>query len=320
MSEVIIRNYKSHDAEGINAMFTKYLPYVRDEKFWVWLNRIIGGCSIAFVAEYEGKIIGHYAIVPRDMFYKGTIIKAALSVHAFVDPDYRNKVFIFQITQKLYQYAKQQGIQLIYGFPNANYRTIQLKIEKWKQVDLFKSFEYDLRENEATMIDSLESSIIQDIDFTTLYEISQIEDNSSVVSLLSDARYWMERYMLHPQKLYDIYDLKKEGRIIGYFVTKIYGNEDVKCFHLIDYKLLPEANYNDLLNAYEKLGREKDMDVLSVWQGDDTFKESILDKGFQQKGFETFLGIKVLDDSIMGVEDILNINNWRLVMGDSDAF
>ena len=141
MSEVVIRNYKSHDAEGINAMFTKYLPYVRDEKFWVWLNRIIGGRSIAFVAEYEGKIIGHYAIVPREMLYKGEIIKAALSVHAFVDPDYRNKVFIFQITQKLYQFAKQQGIQLIYGFPNANYRTIQLKIEKWKQVDLFKSFE-----------------------------------------------------------------------------------------------------------------------------------------------------------------------------------
>ena len=320
MSEVIIRNYKSYDADGINAMFTKYLPYVRDEKFWVWLNRIIGGRSIAFVAEYEGKIIGHYAIVPRDMFYKGTIIKAALSVHAFVDPDYRNKVFIFQITQKLYQYAKQQGIQLIYGFPNANYRTIQLKIEKWKQVDLFKSFEYDLRENEATMSDSLESSIIQDVDFKTLYEISQIEDNSSVISLLSDTRYWMERYMLHPQKLYDIYALRNESRIMGYFVTKIYENGDVKFYHLIDYKLLPEAKYTDLLNAYEKLGRERNMDVLSVWQGDEAFKKAIVDKGFEQKGFETFLGIKVLDDSLTGIEDVLNINNWRLVMGDSDAF
>lgn len=320
MSEVVIRNYKSHDAEGINAMFTKYLPYVRDEKFWVWLNRIIGGRSIAFVAEYEGKIIGHYAIVPRDMLYKGEIIKAALSVHAFVDPDYRNKVFIFQITQKLYQFAKQQGIQLIYGFPNANYRTIQLKIEKWKQVDLFKSFEYDLRENDAPRIDSIDSPIIQNIDFTTLYEISQIEDNSSVISLLSDARYWMERYMLHPQKLYELYALRKDSRIIGYFVTKIYESGDVKYYHLIDYKLLPKANYPDLLNAYEKLGREKNMDVLSVWQGDDAFKESISEKGFQQKGFETFLGIKVLDESLEGVEDILNINNWRLVMGDSDAF
>ena len=320
MSEVVIRNYKCHDAEGINAMFTKYLPYVRDEKFWVWLNRIIGGSSIAFVAEYEGKIIGHYAIVPRDMYYNGSSIKAALSVHAFVDPDYKNKVFIFQITQKLYQYAKKQGIQLIYGFPNANYRNIQLKLEKWKQVDLFKSYEYDLRENEATQNVGVDSSLIQNIDFTTLYELSQILDKSSVISLLSDARYWMERYMLHPQKLYDIYALRKDNNTKCYFVTKIYESSGVKYYHMIDYKMNSEDNYSDLLNAYEKLGRNKDMDVLSVWQGDDAFKESILEKGFKQKGFETFLGIKILDDSLIGVEDILNINNWRLVMGDSDAF
>lgn len=320
MGEVIIRSYKSHDAEGINAMLTKYLPYKRDDKFWVWINRIIGGKSIAFVAEYEGKIVGHYAIVPRDMFVNGLQVKAALSIHAFVDPDYRNKLFIFQITQKLYHYAKQQGIQLIYGFPNANYRTIQLKIEKWKQVDLFKSFEYDLKDSQIIKAEDVDSVLIQDVDFTSLYDISQIEENTSVISLLSDARYWMERYMLHPQKLYNIYALKKKDSILGYFVTKIYENNEVKYYHLIDYKLTHEAHYSDLLDAYEKLGRMKNIDVLSVWQGDEVFKKAIEERGFLQKGFETFLGIKVLDDSIIEVEEILNINNWRLVMGDSDAF
>lgn len=320
MSEVIIRNYKSYDAEGINAMFTKYLPYVRDEKFWVWLNRIIGGESISFVAEYEGKIIGHYAIVPRDMYYKGAIIKAALGVHAFVDPDYRNKVVIFKITKKVYEFAKQQGFQLIYGFPNVNFRLIQLKIENWKQVDLFKSFEFSLRENDSIKTEGLDCALVKDVDYTTLYEISQIENSEAVVTLLSDARYWLERYILHPQKLYDLYALIKNERIIGYFVTKVYENSGLKYFHLIDYRLKSKDCCTDLLNVYETLGREKDMDVLSVWQGDNAFKESIKERGFKQIGFETFLGIKVLDDSIIGVDDILNINNWRLVMGDSDAF
>lgn len=319
MSEVVIRNYKSHDAEGINAMFTKYLPYIRDEKFWVWLNRLQGE-SIAFVAEYNGKIIGHYALVPRDMFIDGKKVKAALAIHAFVDPDYRKKVFIFQITQKAYEYAEKEGYQLVYGFQNANYRMIAEKLEKWKRVDLFKSFEYDLRDKKTDTIEGIDSSLIEDIDFIALYEISQIDDKGSFVSLSSDARYWMERYMLHPQHLYDIYALRKDGRIIGYFVTKIYENSKVKYYHLIDYKLTSEAYYSDLLNAYEKLGREKHMDVLSVWQGDDAFKKAIEEIGYQQKGFETFLGIKILDDSLIGVEDILNINNWRLVMGDSDAF
>lgn len=320
MSSVIIRPYKSHDAEGINALFTKYLPYVRDEKFWVWLNRIIGGQSVAFVAEYEGTIIGHYAIVPREMNVCGTVVRAALSVHAFVAPEYRNKVFIFQITQKLYEYSKEQGIQLIYGFPNANYRAIQIKLEKWKQVDIFKSFEYDLNKSSQYDGSNAEYELVTNCDFTSLYEISQIPDVQSPIGLLSDARYWLERYMLHPQKPYEVYAIKKNGAVAGYFVTKVYQNNAIKYFHLIDYKLINENLYVDLLLTYETIGRKKGMDVLSVWQGDKIFKDAILARGYEQKGFDTFLGIKILDESINNIETILNINNWRLVMGDSDAF
>lgn len=62
------------------------------------------------------------------------------------------------------------------------------------------------------------------------------------------------------------------------------------------------------------------MDVLSVWQGDSKFRNAIDTIGFKQTGFDTFLGFKVLDDSLQDIDSILNINNWRLVMGDSDAF
>lgn len=320
MSSVIIRKYKSNDAVGINAMFTKYLPYVRDEQFWVWLNRLIGGESIAFVAEYEGQIIGHYAIIPRDMYVNGQLIKAALSVNAFVDPDYRNKVFIFQITQKLYEYSKEHGIQLIYGFPNVNYRNIQLKIEKWKQVDIFKSFEYDLRDTTPFQSIGVSSDKIDGVDFISLYNISQMEDAESGVKLLSDARYWLERYILHPQKLYEVYALNKDKQHIGYFVTKVYSNNGTSYFHLIDYKLASDCFYDVLLNEFERIGRAKQMDVLSVWQGDSKFRNAIDTIGFKQTGFDTFLGFKVLDDSLQDIDSILNINNWRLVMGDSDAF
>ena len=66
---------------------------------------------------------------------------------------------------------------------------------------------------------------------------------------------------------------------------------------------------------------EKDnCDIFSVWQGDSLFRNSLLTLGFEQTGFETFLGVKVLDKSIADIEQLLDFNNWRLVMGDSDVF
>lgn len=322
MSEVVIRNYKSHDAEGINAMFTKYLPYVRDEKFWVWLNRIIGGSSIAFVADYEGKIVGHYAVVPRDLFFNGRRLKAALGIHAFVDPEYRRQVFIYQITKKVYEVAANNGIQIIYGFPNANFRNIQLRIEGWKQVDLFKSYELDLSlQTNIILKEGLQIKRIEGTNYHELYNISELDDvKSSSVIFDSDVRYWLLRYILHPQHLYELYSLTKENRIIGFFITKEFRNENKNYFHLIDYKLDSLSYFSDLISAYIYLGESKQMDVLSVWQGDSEFKKEINKYGFEQKGFETFLGVKFLDKSIDNTEAILNINNWRLVMGDSDAF
>ena len=162
--------------------------------------------------------------------------------------------------------------------------------------------------------------MVNGVDFISLYNISQIEDADCVVKLLSDARYWLERYMLHPQKLYEVYTLKRDKQTIGYFVTKVYSNNCVNYFHLIDYKITGDCYYEDLLNAFEKIGRSKEMDILSVWQGDKMFRKAIEAIGFKQTGFDTFLGIKVLDDSLQEIDSILNINNWRFVMGDSDAF
>lgn len=77
---ITVRLYESGDADGINAMFMKYLPYLRDRAFWLWINRIIGE-SISVVAEYQGKIVGHYAVVPRTINFNGHKIKSAVNDH-----------------------------------------------------------------------------------------------------------------------------------------------------------------------------------------------------------------------------------------------
>ena len=51
-----IRLYKSGDAKGINEMFTKHTPYLRDDAYWTWINRIVGQ-SISVVAECDDRML-----------------------------------------------------------------------------------------------------------------------------------------------------------------------------------------------------------------------------------------------------------------------
>ena len=57
-----------------------------------------------------------------------------------------------------------------------------------------------------------------------------------------------------------------------------------------------------------------------IFQGDSVFERSIEKSGFVETGFETFLAIKLLDKSLSELDVLLDFDNWRLVMGDSDAF
>lgn len=316
-----VRLYKRGDADGINAMLTKSLPYLRDRAFWVWINRIVGE-SISVVAEFQGKIVGHYAVVQRVISLNGKEVKAAIGIHAFIDPEYRRRVFIYEISKVLYKIAQDKGIQLIYGFPNINYRSIQLKIEGWKQVDIFKSYELDSSEVSPSMKTNIQFVRVDNIDYFHLFQIGEIYEKkclSNSVIPENGVSNWLNRYFLHPQKPYTIYCLKKEESIIGYLVIKHYEKENHRYSHIIDYVLAETTDIGDVVQTY--IGREKDCcDTFSVWKGDDDFKSCIVKLGFREKGFDTFLGVKVLDNSIDNIDCLFDINNWRLVMGDSDAF
>lgn len=318
---ITVRLYKRGDADGINSMFMKYLPYLRDRAFWVWINRIMGE-SISVVAEYQGKIVGHYAIVPRVINFNGQEIKSALSIHAFVAPEYRNKIFIFEITSALYRIAKDRGIQLIYGFPNVNYRNIQLKIERWKEVALFKSYELNSSKVILPASINIQLAKVKGIDYNQLFQLSELFTElqfGNAVVPSNGITNWINRYFLHPQESYTVYALSKKGDIIGYIVSKLYKNEG-RCYsHILDYVVSKTSDMKEVISAF--LYTEKDnCDIFSVWQGDSSFRNSLLTLGFEQTGFETFLGVKVLDKSIADIEQLLDFNNWRLVMGDSDVF
>lgn len=315
--EIIIRPYRCGDATKIFSLFQRYTTYQRDEAFWIWINRLLTH-SIICVAELNGKIVGHYAILPRTCRLKnGTLLHSGLGIHAFVEPQHRDKVSIFSISSIAYKLAKESGIQFIYGFPNKNYRLIQEKIERWNKVALFNA----LVKKPAQISSSLKYNWkkIEEHDYNDLLKLNELFEEGELEynGFLSGIDFWYKRYFYHPQDLYEIWRLDYNNLIVGFLVIKLFEIDGFVRLHIIDFQLSGEYNLIDFLPDIESKFRS--VAEMVFWPFNIKVSESLRNYGFVEEGFDTYFGIKILDKSIDN-SLILDFMDWHLTMGDSDAF
>ncbi len=80
------------------------------------------GCrDIGFLAfDENNNPAAYYGVFPLIVKYKETDILIAQSGDTMTDPKHQKKGLFVQLASKTYEYAKQMGIQFIFGFPNEN--------------------------------------------------------------------------------------------------------------------------------------------------------------------------------------------------------
>lgn len=316
-----IREYKLGDERSIYNMFDKHTPYKRDAPFWIWINRMLSDeKSVIALAELNEEIVGHYAILPRKCSIEGIELKCGLGIHAFVDPKYRTEISIFSISKLAYDLADSRGFDLVYGFPNANYRLIQQKIEKWKEISLFNAYiksAHKVSKNNLIYSWNLVSGSNFD-DFLRINELLELNEGKGNYFPKS-LNYYLNRFLHHPHKPYEVWLLKKNNITAGAIVVKRFIDK-VHRVHIVDYALLDNNSIGDILTDFESLYRDK-TEEFCLWPTSKYFSRLLTDKGYKQTGFETFFGVKLLSDKSRELENqILNFKNWELFMSDSDAF
>lgn len=320
MQNFVVRQYKSGDSKKIYELFSQFTQYTRDDKFWVWINRMLSNdYSLIIVAEFNESIIGHYAVIPQNLMINNVSHKAGFAIHAFVHPDFRNTFLIFQITKMMYKIAKEKDIEVIYGFPNANFRDIQIRVDKWKKVSLFKSLDKIILEKSQNDFDLIEI----ERNYSDYYILSELLDSQHIsenkIRLNKSLNYYINRYINHPQDLYKNFVIVRENKFLAFIVLKIYQNEGYKIGHLIDYISNDEISFNEIINVVESYFVGK-VEKLSFWKFGEAQREILLESGFEEIGFETFFGIKMLSENEELEHELLDFKNWELCMGDSDAF
>lgn len=322
--EVIIREYNNYDRDKICSLLERNTNYQRDQQFWIWINKCIGFMSpIIVIAEIDSKVVGHYAIIPHPIVVAGEIENAGLGIHALIDSEYRSKVSIFDITSLAYKIAQERGLKFIYGFPNENYRFIQEKIERWKKVALFKSIDFSTKD-EALAIENSDYKLskctnsYKDLFLLDELVTNQIKDSKNYI--FKNLIYYKTRYLEHPQNIYRCFFVYKKDSLSGFVVFKEFLEYPSSKGHLIDFIKTPSLSEEELVSVTFGYFRNK-VDVISFWPNNSSFRQTLTGIANAKEGFNTYFGIKILDIEFGKTHNnLLDIDSWELVMGDSDAF
>lgn len=314
---VIIRQGSQSDSRAIINLFNRVSPeYKRDLDFWNWINLKIGDSdSIVVIAELFGKIIAHYCILPKTLVIGRSEHKVGMGIHAVVDSSYKNQVSIIDLTSYANKLAADSGIKMLYGFPNKNYHIIQEKIERWNVVSRFDSIVFKHQLYPSENIQFVEASNVTKDSLSIL--LSNINPKKFKVELKNTIDYYFERYFNHPQSLYDIYFIEQMGDCRGFVVLKTYQETTG---HIVDFFV--DKSIDELSLIKGCINNLKATEI-SLWGVNTDFMNSLECLGMNSSaGFRTNFLVKFIDKDFESnfKQVILDVNNWSLPMGTSDAF
>ena len=111
-----LKPHKDSILELFSACFGKELdPSVWD---WAYLDNPMGN-PIVSLCHADGKLVGHYAVIPFDLAYEGEKLPACLSMTTMVDTACRKYGLFIELAQQVYDVAQSLGYKIVFGFPNA---------------------------------------------------------------------------------------------------------------------------------------------------------------------------------------------------------
>ncbi len=87
-----------------------------------WLYRSNpSGSAIGFNAfTQDGRLVGHYAVVPRGFSIDGSFVTLGLSLNTAVDPACQGQGLFTALAERTFSLARERGLRGIYGVANQN--------------------------------------------------------------------------------------------------------------------------------------------------------------------------------------------------------
>jgi len=119
--KVKIRTYRSGDEIRIDKLFYEIFGRHRPLKTWEWqFKDNPQGDSWIMLAEEGGAVVGQYAFRRNDINFLGRELIAGQTCDVMVSPAHREQGLLKELSSACWNYAHENGFNLLFGFPNRN--------------------------------------------------------------------------------------------------------------------------------------------------------------------------------------------------------
>lgn len=316
-----IRAPTPRDASGVVDLF-RSAGYPYDERTHAWSDRASPyGHAIARIASDEGLTIGHYAVLPRPVHVGSRVVRSGIAVQAVVRPGHRDLRTILRLCQDVYAACREDGIVFVYGFPNDRIWLVKTRLLGWLGLWDIRWLAAPLDLLREAVASSGTGAVVRTSGLSERHERlwGPLPDRSVICA--RSAAYLNWRYRDRPDVDYRIFDLDVAGGDRGTVVTKIHRGSSPPRGHIVDLAVDSDRDrvIADLVAAALPAFEAEGVGSVSCWALPGSSHRSSLERiGFAESDLTTHFGVVVVGDRVD--REVLDMSQWQLAMGDSDAF
>lgn len=323
-----IRAAESSDMKGIlelsNAVFSaqQRSTFRRNELYWNWkYQENPFGTSLLSLAEVDNKIVGVDNLWPWEFRKGDSIIRAVQACDSAVHPEHRGKGIFTSMRKHGIERAKNQDVDLIFNFPNANSLPVNLslgwqplgKIAWWvkimKPADVI-SGRYSSGQAESLIIDEAYR-----IDPPLIHQVlSTSERKNTLFRIHRKPGFHAWRYENHPSRSYGmVHSGDGNYRTVAIFTI----NQKGKSREMVIVDLLGSpVNAQAVIKMALEAARNMGVGFVALMNNPEFAGKSLWKAGFMPRRLKNMVVLPLNPD----LEGRVNhFSNWSLMAGMHDS-
>lgn len=308
----------------LNAVFSENQRSAafRDQAYWNWkfLDSPFGH-SMVLVAEMDGRIIGVNNWWPWEFVLRGSVIRAYQPCDSAVHTDYRGKGCFRMLRLHGLKLAQEQGVQLLFNYPNQNsigaylalgwhaQQTIPWMIKVLRPLQTVRALFTNAKTESLPMDDPYRiqmESIHEAMQFSNRY------DHYLKINRIQSYHEW--RYLNHPQRYYGMVSVHK-GRKISLAIVSVNQRGPHRELVVVDLLGAPDMTVVLMKEVVRLAGRLR-VNFVAVMNNPLFGTEKLWQIGFFRKSYKNMV---VLPLDLRLELLVKGYGNWSLMAGMHDS-
>lgn len=347
-----IRQATEADGEGITRLFEEVFQEECPISRWRWkyvenhLNR-----TYTFLAEDNGRIVGHCSLLPTWMSFQGGKTMAAQRVDSMVHPDYRRRGILVSLAKECYARAAAEGVAILYHFPNEQSYSLSIQSLDSHRLGRLPQF-VRILDARAIIERRIHSPAIASLSARPVRLLSELrrgnvkpESKGHVkivnvgvfdsrfdglwlaakdrfgISVWKDSNYLNWRYVSCPDRQYHVLAAEEQNDLTGFMVLMSAEGHN-KVGRIVDFLSVPGREQAESLLVSAGLehlrGQGADMVSCHVF-GHSPLCHLLRQWGFFRHGEGFDVVVRALGGAVPS-STLLDMKQWHLAGGDIDVF